>query len=66
MIVIFPKDVLENNEFNNNKPKGVFQNKDQGFQIKLPRLLLFFPLIKRKIVINLPCTISTLLRIYYI
>ena len=28
MIVIFPKDVLENNEFNNNKTKGVFQNKD--------------------------------------
>ena len=35
MLVIFPKDVLENNEFNNNnnnyRPEGVFWYKDQGF-----------------------------------
>ena len=33
MLVIFPKDVLKNNEFNinNDKTEGVFGNKDQGF-----------------------------------
>ena len=54
MLVIFPKDVLENNEFNlnNDKTEGVFRYKDQGFQIKLLWLLLLFPLTKRKRVIN--------------
>ena len=54
MLVIFPKDVLENNEFNlnNDKTEGVFQYKDQGFQIKLLWLFLLFPLSKRKRVIN--------------
>ena len=54
MLVIFPKDVLENNEFNlnNDKTKGVFRYKDQGFQIKLLWLLLHFPLTKRKRVVN--------------
>ena len=55
MLVIFPKDVLENNEFNLNNDKtdeGVFQYKDQGFQIKLLWLLLLFQLIKRKRVVN--------------
>ena len=55
MLVIFPKDVLENNEFNLNNDKtdkGVFRYKDQGFQIKLLWLLLLFQLIKRKRVVN--------------
>ena len=54
MLVIFPKDVLENNEFNlnNDKTEGVFRYKDQGFQIKLLWLLLLFPLTKRKRVVN--------------
>ena len=55
MLVIFPKDVLENNEFNLNNDRtdeGVFRYKDQGFQIKLLWLLLLFQLIKRKRVVN--------------
>ena len=55
MLVIFPKDVLENNEFNLNNDKtdeGVFRYKDQGFQIKLLWLLLLFQLLKRKRVVN--------------
>ena len=40
MLVIFPKDVPENNQFNNNnnnnRHEGVFWYKDQGFWIKLP------------------------------
>ena len=54
MLVILPKDVLEDNEFNfnNDKTKGVFRYKDQGFQIKLLWLLLHFPLTKRKRVVN--------------
>ena len=55
MLVIFPKDVLENNEFNLNNDKtdeGVFRYKDQGFQIILLWLLLLFQLIKRKRVVN--------------
>ena len=55
MLVIFPKDVLENNEFNLNNDKTderVFRYKDQGFQIKLLWLLLLFPLIKCKRVVN--------------
>ena len=55
MLVIFPKDVLENNEFNLNNDKtdeGMFRYKDQGFQIKLLWLLLLFQLIKRKRVVN--------------
>ena len=48
MLVILPKDVLEDNEFNfnNDKTKGVFRNKDQGFQIKQPWMLLLFSLTK--------------------
>ena len=54
MLVIFPNDVLENNEFNLNidKTERVFWYKDQGFQIKLLWLLLLFPLTKRKRVVN--------------
>ena len=54
MLVIFPKDVLENNEFNfnNDKTEGVFRYIDQGFQINLLWLLLLFPLTKHKRVIN--------------
>ena len=51
MLVIFPKDVLGNNEFNLNNDKtdeGVFRYKDQGFQIKLLWLLLLFQLINVK------------------
>ena len=70
MLVIFPKDVLENNEFNNNnnnnRPEGVFWYKDQGFRIKLPWLLLLFLLTKCKAVVNLSFTISTIFCIYYI
>ena len=49
MLVILPKDVLEKNEFNlnNDKTKGVFWHKDQGFQIKQPWMLLLFPLTER-------------------
>ena len=55
MLVIFPKDVLENNEFNLNNDRtdeGVFRYKDQGFQIKLLWLLLLFPITKHKRVVN--------------
>ena len=54
MLVIFPKDVLENNELNlnNEKTKRVFRYKDQGFQIKQTWMLLLFPLTKRKRVVN--------------
>ena len=54
MLVIFPNDVLENNEFNLNidKTERVFWYKDQGFQIKLLWLLLLFPLTKHKRVVN--------------
>ena len=54
MLVIFTKDVLENNEFyfNNDKTEGVFRYIDQGFQINLLWLLLLFPLTKHKRVIN--------------
>ena len=49
MLVILPKDVLEDNEFNlnNDKTEGVFPHKDQGFQIKQPWMLLLFSLTKR-------------------
>ena len=54
MLVIFPKDVLLNNEFNlnNEKTERVFRYKDQGFQIKQTWMLLLFPLTKRKRVVN--------------
>ena len=54
MLVIFPNDVLENNEFNlnNDKTEGVFRYKDQGFQIKLLLFFLLFPLTKCKRVVN--------------
>ena len=54
MLVIFPKEVLENNEFNlnNEKTEWVFRYKDQGFQIKQTWMLLLFPLTKRKRVVN--------------
>ena len=54
MLVIFPEDVLENNEFNlnNDKTEGVVWYKGLVFQIKLLWLLLFFPLTKRKRVLN--------------
>ena len=55
MLVVFPKDVLENKEFNLNNDKveeGLFRYKDQGFQIKLLWLLLLFQLIKHKSVVN--------------
>ena len=46
MLVIFPKEVLENIEFNlnNDKSEGVIRYEGQGFQIKLLWLLLLFPL----------------------
>ena len=54
MLAIFPKDVLENNEFNlnNDKTEWVIRYKDQGFQIKLLWLLLLFPLTKCKRVVD--------------
>ena len=54
MLVILPKDVLEDIEFhlNNDKTYGDFRHKDQGFQIKQPWMFLLFPLTKRKRVVN--------------
>jgi len=58
------------NNTNNKKIKnkkqleGAFWHKHQGFQIKLPCLLLLFPLTKCNIVVNLSCSIFTILCIY--